>query len=38
MPVVRRAAREITGADGATFVPRGGDLCHYADEDAIGPV
>ncbi len=38
MQTVRRAAREITGADGATFVLREGDLCHYADEDAIGPL
>ena len=36
--IVRRAARELTGADGATFVLREGDLCHYADEDAIGPL
>jgi hypothetical protein len=38
MAVVRRAARELTGADGATFVLREGDLCHYADEDAIAPL
>ncbi len=38
MTVVRRAARELTGADGATFVLRDGDLCHYADEDAIAPL
>lgn len=36
--IVRRAARELTGADGATFVLRDGDLCHYVDEDAIGPL
>src|SRR5690349_22563060 len=36
--VVRRAAREIAGADGATFVLRDGDKCHYADEDAISPL
>lgn len=36
--VVRRAAREIAGADGATFVLRDGDKCYYADEDAIGPL
>ncbi len=36
--IVRRAARELTGADGATFVLREGDLCYYADEDAIGPL
>ncbi|WP_083931062.1 hybrid sensor histidine kinase/response regulator [Solimonas variicoloris] len=35
---VRRAARELTQADGAAFVLRDGDFCHYADEDAIGPL
>jgi signal transduction histidine kinase len=38
MAVVRRAAREITGAAGATFVLRDGDKCYYADEDAIAPL
>lgn len=38
MALVRRAARELTGADGATMVLRDGDQCHYADEDAIGPL
>ena len=38
MEIVRRAARELTGADGATFVLREGDQCHYADEDAIAPL
>ncbi|MCC6624314.1 MAG: response regulator [Deltaproteobacteria bacterium] len=36
--IVRRAARELTGADGATFILREGDQCFYADEDAIGPL
>jgi signal transduction histidine kinase/ActR/RegA family two-component response regulator len=36
--IVRRAARALTGADGATFVLRDGDECHYADEDAIAPL
>ncbi len=36
--IVRRAARALTGADGATFVLREGDECHYADEDAIAPL
>lgn len=35
MRIVRTAARIIARADGATFVLREGDLCHYADEDAI---
>jgi signal transduction histidine kinase len=38
MSVVRQAARELTGADGATFVLREGDMCHYADEEAIAPL
>jgi diguanylate cyclase (GGDEF)-like protein len=36
--IVRSAARELTGADGATFVLRDGDFCFYADEDAIEPL
>src|SRR5215470_16321308 len=35
---VRTAARELTGADGASFVLRDGDFCFYADEDAIEPL
>lgn len=38
MAIVRCAARELTGADGATFVLRDGDKCFYADEDAIAPL
>ena len=38
MAIVRRAARELTGADGATFVLRDGDCCYYADENAISPL
>jgi hypothetical protein len=36
--IVRKAARELVGADGATFVLRDGDRCFYADEDAISPL
>ncbi|HLL23687.1 MAG TPA: ATP-binding protein, partial [Kofleriaceae bacterium] len=36
--IVRRSARELTGADGATFVLRDGANCFYADEDAIEPL
>jgi signal transduction histidine kinase len=36
--IVRHAARELTGADGATFVLREGSSCHYAEEDAIAPL
>ncbi|MBC7488461.1 MAG: GAF domain-containing protein [Cytophagaceae bacterium] len=38
MSIVRSAARELTGADGATFILREGDHCFYADQDAIGPL
>ncbi|MDB4960760.1 MAG: histidine kinase [Myxococcales bacterium] len=38
MVIVRSAARELSGADGATFVLRDDDHCHYADEEAIGPL
>lgn len=31
-------ARDIAGADGATFIVRDGDFCCYVDEDAIGPL
>lgn len=36
--LVRKAAREIAEADGATFVLRDGDMCSYVDEDAIAPL
>jgi diguanylate cyclase (GGDEF)-like protein len=36
--VVRESARQLCGADGATFVLKEGDRCHYADEDAIAPL
>lgn len=38
MKIVRRVARKLTGADGATFVLRDGSYCFYADEDAITPL
>jgi signal transduction histidine kinase len=38
MTIVRRAARELTGADGATFVLRDQDQCYYAAENAIAPL
>jgi len=38
MAIVRRAVRDLTGADGATFVLRDGEHCYYADEDAIAPL
>ena len=36
--IVRRTARTLTGADGATFVLRDGAQCYYMDEDAIAPL
>lgn len=36
--IVRTVAREINGADGATFVLREGGYCYYTDENAIGPL
>lgn len=38
MAIVRRAARDLTGAQGATFILRDGEQSFYADEDAIGPL
>jgi GAF domain-containing protein len=38
MDVVRRAARQLTHAQGATFILKDGQKCFYADEDAISPL
>ncbi|HSH16630.1 MAG TPA: response regulator, partial [Verrucomicrobiae bacterium] len=38
MGVARHAARELAGADGATFVLKDGGQCFYADEEAISPL
>jgi signal transduction histidine kinase len=38
MNAVRRHARRLVAADGATFVLREGTMVHYADEDAIAPL
>jgi two-component system CheB/CheR fusion protein len=38
MRVVRDAARNLTKADGATFILRDGDQCFYAEENAIAPL
>ncbi|MFB6259057.1 MAG: ATP-binding protein [Flavobacteriales bacterium] len=35
---VRKAARDLTDADGATFVLKDGEMSYYADEDAIAPL
>jgi hypothetical protein len=36
--IVRRSARELTHADGVSFVLKEDGNCFYADEDAIGPL
>lgn len=36
--IVKTAARNLTGADGATFVLKDRGFCHYVDEDAIAPL
>lgn len=38
MSIVRVVARQLTGADGATFVLRDNDQCFYAEENAISPL
>lgn len=36
--VVSQAARELCGADGATFILKDGEFCFYVDENAISPL
>lgn len=36
--IVRNAARNLTGADGATFVLRDNEQCYYIEENAISPL
>jgi signal transduction histidine kinase/CheY-like chemotaxis protein len=38
MDIVRHCARNLVGADGASFILRDGENCFYADEDAIAPL
>lgn len=38
MRIVRDVARELTGADGATFILQENGMCFYADENAISPL
>ena len=35
---VRQTARDICNSDGITFILRDGEMCHYVEEDAIGPL
>src|SRR5688572_11775000 len=36
--VVRRVARDLTGADGIAFILRDGNQCHYVEENAKAPL
>jgi signal transduction histidine kinase len=36
--IVRKAARDVCQSDGASFILRDGERCHYVDEDAISPL
>ncbi len=36
--IVRKAARNLAGSDGATFVLKDNNMCFYVDEDAIEPL
>lgn len=38
MNIVKTTARELTNADGATFILKDGTECYYVDEDAISPL
>jgi signal transduction histidine kinase len=38
MDIVRHCARNLIGADGASFILRDGENSYYAEEDAIGPL
>jgi GAF domain-containing protein len=38
MAATRSWARQLTGADGVSFVLRAGNSCYYADEEAIAPL
>jgi signal transduction histidine kinase len=38
MDIVRHSARNLVGADGASFILRDGENSYYAEEDAIGPL
>jgi signal transduction histidine kinase/CheY-like chemotaxis protein len=38
MDIIRHSARNLVGADGASFILRDGDNCFYAEEDALAPL
>jgi len=35
---IRASARSLVGCEGITVIRREGELCHYVEEDAIGPL
>ncbi len=35
---IRETARTVIGCDGIAIIFKDGDLCHYVEEDAIGPL
>ncbi len=35
---IRRTVRALIGCEGVSIVLREGDMCHYVEEDAIGPL
>jgi len=35
---IRASARTLVGCEGIVVIRRDGDLCHYVEEDAIGPL
>ncbi len=35
---IRASARSVIGCEGVAIIRRDGDLCHYVEEDAIGPL
>lgn len=35
---LKTSARGLLGSDGIALILRDGDLCHYVEEDAIGPL
>ena len=36
--LVRTSVRRLIGCDGIALIIRDGDLCHYVEEDAVGPL
>lgn len=35
---IRQVSRRLVGSDGIAIILRDGDLCHYLEEDAVGPL